>query len=29
MATIITVLENQDKILRQLLGGKTEPGKEP
>ncbi len=28
MATIITVLKNQDKILRQLVGGKTEPGKE-
>jgi len=29
MATIITVLKNQDKILGQLVGGKTEPGKEP
>ena len=29
MATIITVLKNQDKIFRQLVGGKTEPGKEP
>jgi len=29
MDTIIAVLKNQDKVLRQLVEGKAEPGNEP